>query len=87
MSGYAYDPEIAPIVPMLPVESDWSDIAAARRSMEELVANLIGSLGAGIYEELLFRLLLLSLLSWFFFRVTEAFSVPSWYQRIWTSPL
>lgn len=43
---------------------------------DELVANLIGSLGAGIYEELLFRLLLLSLLAWLFFRVTDTFGVP-----------
>lgn len=45
---------------------------------EALAANLIGSLGAGIYEELLFRLVLMSLLGWLFFRVTETFSVPRW---------
>lgn len=45
---------------------------------EDLVANLIGSLGAGIYEELLFRLLLLSLLGWLFFRVSESFGIPKW---------
>lgn len=50
----------------------------AGHGSEELVANLIGSLGAGIYEELLFRLVLLSLLGWFFFRVTETFSIPKW---------
>lgn len=37
MTRRAYDPEIAPIVPMLPVESDWSDIGAARAQMEEMV--------------------------------------------------
>ena len=40
MTDYAYDPELAGIVPMLPVESDWSDVPAARRAMEEMVANL-----------------------------------------------
>jgi acetyl esterase len=40
VTEYAYDPELAHIVPLLPVESDWSDIEAARRQMEELVANM-----------------------------------------------
>jgi membrane protease YdiL (CAAX protease family) len=45
---------------------------------EHLAANLIGSLGAGIYEELLFRLVLLSMIGWLFFRVTDTFSMPKW---------
>ncbi len=32
-----YDPEIAPIVPMLPTETDWSDLDAARAQMLEMV--------------------------------------------------
>ena len=40
MPDYAYDPELAEVVPLLPVESDWSDVPAARRAMEEMVANL-----------------------------------------------
>ncbi len=40
MTERAYDPELAHIVPLLPVESDWSDLDAARGPMAELVANL-----------------------------------------------
>jgi len=36
----AYDPELAYIVPLLPVESDWSDLDAARAQMAELVAKM-----------------------------------------------
>ena len=41
MTERAYDPELAHIVPLLPVESDWSDLDAARAQMAELVANLL----------------------------------------------
>jgi membrane protease YdiL (CAAX protease family) len=44
----------------------------------DLTASLVGALGAGIYEELLFRLLLLSLLAWLFTRTTNAFGLPKW---------
>jgi acetyl esterase len=43
----AYDPEIAPIVPMLPVETDWSDLPAARAQMEQLIASLPAEGGVG----------------------------------------
>jgi len=36
----AYDPELAHIVPLLPVESDWSDLDAARAQMAALVENM-----------------------------------------------
>ncbi len=53
-------------------------LLSASPASEELIRNLIGSLGAGIYEELLFRFVLLSALGWLFFRVSETFSVPKW---------
>jgi acetyl esterase/lipase len=40
MTSRAYDPEIAPLVPLMPVETDWSDVPAARRRMLELLALL-----------------------------------------------
>jgi acetyl esterase/lipase len=40
MTSRSYDPEIAPIVPLLPTETDWSDVPAARRMMLELFAKL-----------------------------------------------
>ncbi|MEE2885930.1 MAG: CPBP family glutamic-type intramembrane protease [Planctomycetota bacterium] len=38
-----------------------------------LFANLIGSLGAGVFEELVFRLVLLSGLAWLFVRALKSF--------------
>ncbi len=38
MPERVYDPEIAPIIPMLPVETDWSDLDAARAQMLEMVS-------------------------------------------------
>jgi len=43
----AYDPELAHIIPLLPVESDWSDLAAARAQMEELVSSMPARAVAG----------------------------------------
>lgn len=43
-----------------------------------LIANLVGSLGAGIFEELVFRLGLMSALVWIGLRATQAWAVPRW---------
>lgn len=40
MTARVYDPEIAPIVPLLPTETDWSDVPAARRMMLEMFSKL-----------------------------------------------
>jgi acetyl esterase len=37
-----YDPELAAIVPQLPVATDWSDLPAARRAMAEMIQSLPG---------------------------------------------
>ena len=42
-----------------------------------LAADLVGSLGAGIFEETVFRLLLLSVLAFCFGRVCESFAMPT----------
>jgi acetyl esterase/lipase len=44
MSERRYDPEIQPLIPMLPVESDWSDMPRARVEMVEMIASMLGSL-------------------------------------------
>ena len=51
---------------------------AAAAPSPDLTASLVGALGAGLYEELLFRLVLLSLLAWVFTRAANAFSLPRW---------
>jgi hypothetical protein len=43
-----------------------------------LTADLVGSLGAGIFEELVFRLGLMSLLVWIGIRAIRAWSLPVW---------
>lgn len=43
-----------------------------------LRANLIGALGAGIYEEIVFRLILMSGLAWLFMRACRSFGQPQW---------
>lgn len=47
MTERAYDPELAPIVPLLPVETDWSDLEAARAQLAELVRSLPPQQGIG----------------------------------------
>ena len=43
----------------------------------QLFADLVGSLGAGVFEELLFRLVLLSGLAWLFVRCSKTFGLHS----------
>lgn len=75
LEGAVYGLMLGPVVSQL---TRHSLLAATLQSGETLLADLIGSLGAGIYEEFLFRLVLLSLFGWLFFRVTETFSLPKW---------
>lgn len=59
--------------------------ASATRLLElggpapSLAANLVGSIGAGIFEELLFRLGLMSALVWIGLRAVAAWSLPRWF--------
>ncbi len=39
MADRAYDPELAPILPLLPVESDGSDLDAARAGMMDALVR------------------------------------------------
>jgi acetyl esterase/lipase len=39
MSNYAYDPELADMVPLLPTVIDWSDIGVARANMEKMILD------------------------------------------------
>lgn len=45
MNRRAYDPELAPLIPLLPTATDWSDIAAARRQMGEMVERFATAAG------------------------------------------
>lgn len=52
--------------------------APALRGDDSLAADLVGALGAGIFEELVFRLGLMSLLAWLLLRLTKMAQVASW---------
>lgn len=45
---------------------------------DRLAQDLVGSIGAGIFEELVFRLLLMSTLAFLWLRATRAFALPHW---------
>jgi acetyl esterase/lipase len=42
----AYDPELARMIPLLPIESDWSDLPAARAGMLEMVKGIPAPTGS-----------------------------------------
>jgi acetyl esterase len=48
MTDRAYDPELAPAVPLLPTQSDFSDIAAVRAQMEEMIETMSPPLPEGL---------------------------------------
>lgn len=48
----------------------------------ELTANLVGSMGAGIFEELVFRLGLMSALVWVALQAVRAWSLPQWFAGV-----
>ena len=65
--------------PMASVLASWAKATLAAAPMHPaLVANLVGSLGAGIFEELVFRLGLMSALVWLGLRAVRAWSLPTW---------
>lgn len=51
-------------------------LAAAGGQGGQLAQQMVGSLGAGIFEELVFRLALLSVLLWLGLKAAKAFSLP-----------
>jgi membrane protease YdiL (CAAX protease family) len=53
-------------------------VLAAGLSPSLLLVNLVGSLGAGIFEELVFRLGLMSALVWVGLRAVRALALPEW---------
>lgn len=53
-------------------------LVAAPAPAGSLAANLVGSIGAGIFEELVFRLGLMSALVWIGLRTVRAWSLPRW---------
>lgn len=61
-----------------PIASALTSSASRVLAASPLVVNLVGSLGAGIFEELVFRLGLMSALAWLALRATRAWGLPAW---------
>jgi hypothetical protein len=75
LEGTVYALMLGPLAQAL-ASSAASVLAAAREAT--LGADLVGSLGAGIYEELVFRLGLMSALVWLGAQAVRAWSLPRW---------
>lgn len=73
LEGSVYGLMLGPIAAQLTRHS----MPVLRLGSEEgqLFQDIIGSLGAGIFEELVFRLVLLSSLAWLFMRASKSFGI------------
>ncbi len=76
LEGTVYALMLGPLASALTTSASALLDAAAHRG--QLAQNLVGSLGAGIYEELVFRLGLMSVLVWLGMRAVAAWSLPKW---------
>lgn len=77
LEGTVYALLLGPLAAELALSATrWLAVGAAPNG--SLAANLVGSLGAGIFEELAFRLGLMSLLVWIGLRAARAWALPRW---------
>lgn len=74
LEGTVYGLLLGPLAQAL--TSSASRVLQVDARSRTLAADLVGSLGAGIFEELLFRLGLMSLLAWISARAMKAWSMP-----------
>jgi membrane protease YdiL (CAAX protease family) len=74
LEGTVYGLLLGPLAAALATSVD--RVLAIGTPASPLVQNLVGSLGAGIFEELVFRLGLMSLLVWAALRACRAFELP-----------
>jgi len=77
LEGIVYGVMLGPIASAMTSSANRMLSAAAMQS--ELIPNLVGSMGAGIFEELVFRLGLMSLLVWIGMRAVRSWSLPMWF--------
>lgn len=76
LEGTVYGLLLGPLASAMATE--FQRVLAAGMVQDRLVANLVGSLGAGIFEELVFRLGLMSALVWLWLRLLGDSKVPRW---------
>lgn len=78
LEGTVYALLLGPVAAELTTSASRVLVAGDSPETMLLVANLVGSLGAGIFEELVFRLGLMSALVWIGLRAVRAWSLPRW---------
>jgi membrane protease YdiL (CAAX protease family) len=76
LEGTVYALMLGPLASALAVPALRASVSAPEQS--SLLVDLVGSLGAGIFEELVFRLGLMSALVWIALRAVRAWSLPRW---------
>jgi hypothetical protein len=76
LEGLVYGVMLGPIASAM--TSSANRILSAAPEGSEMVANLVGSIGAGIFEELVFRLGLMSALVWIGMRAVRSWGLSMW---------
>ncbi|MBK8098269.1 MAG: CPBP family intramembrane metalloprotease [Planctomycetes bacterium] len=100
LEGIVYGLMLGPLAGVLAASA--GRVLACRGVPESLSGNLVGSLGAGIFEEIVFRLGLMSALVWLWLKAARAFALPrtagvivavlvsavvfSWFHHLWGQP-
>src|SRR5690606_18738951 len=76
LEGLIYGVMLGPIASAM--TSSANRVLAISPLQSSMVANLVGSIGAGIFEELVFRLGLMSALVWIGMRAVRGWGLPKW---------
>lgn len=78
LEGLVYGVMLGPIASVLTSSANQILAVRAPAVPPGLLADLVGSIGAGIFEELVFRLGLMSLLAYVGLRAVQSWSLPRW---------
>ena len=76
LEGVVYGVMLGPIAREMTSSAD--RLLSMAPPSSSLAADLVGSMGAGIFEELVFRLGLMSLLVWLGMRAVRSWGLPKW---------
>lgn len=76
LEGLVYGVMLGPIASAM--TSSANRILSTAQEAPSMLANIVGSIGAGIYEELVFRLGLMSVLVWIGMRAVRGWALPRW---------
>ena len=74
LEGVVYGVMLGPIAAAMTSSAD--QLLQISPSSDEMVVNIVGSIGAGIFEELVFRLAVMSVLAWIGARAVRSWGLP-----------